>query len=52
VLLYSHDGEGGAGGVSLSLLPSSGPTQVGTAPRVVFRAVVRLDGGTEVDVAL
>jgi hypothetical protein len=38
--------------VGLLLPPSRGPTQVGTTPRVEFRAVIGADGVAEMGIAL
>jgi len=51
VLLYSHDGEGGAGGGEL-LPPSGGWKQAGATASLEFRAMIVTSGDVELSVVL
>jgi hypothetical protein len=42
----------GSAGVDGLLPPSSGPTQVGTTPELIFRAKIGTDGKVDLGVAL
>jgi len=51
MLVYAHEGEGGAEGADFYYRLLRWPTQVGAALRVVFRAVIR-NGEVELNITL